>query len=208
MFYHALWAYLYNTRRGVIMSEISKIEAFETIKEILVEVLEADEDEITLETALQDLDMESLDFLDLSFKIEQKYQIKFPEREIANLGSILGEKRMEVIEELAAQANAISFSDNDKEAFNDMDFHEIVAKANELYDTSLRSGDIEKGNQALREKIIEHLHDLGFVSAVTEFENINDFSIDDTPWNMQAKVFKIFTVQMLVDFVCEAAVVS
>ena len=61
---------------------------FEKTKEIVMEVLDVDSDEVEPDSSLiDDLGAESIDFLDLSFKIEKEFGVKFPEREIGQLGS-------------------------------------------------------------------------------------------------------------------------
>ena len=52
---------------------------FESVREILAEALGADEDEITLSASLTgDLEAESIDFLDIVFRLEKKFST--PER--------------------------------------------------------------------------------------------------------------------------------
>ncbi len=54
-------------------------EIFESVREILTEALGADEDEITLEASLTgDLEAESIDFLDIVFRLEKRFST--PER--------------------------------------------------------------------------------------------------------------------------------
>ena len=54
-------------------------EIFESVREILAEALGADEDEITLAASLTgDLEAESIDFLDIVFRLEKKFST--PER--------------------------------------------------------------------------------------------------------------------------------
>lgn len=49
-------------------------EIYESVKEILEEALGADEDEITPEASLtRDLEAESIDFLDIVFRLEKKF---------------------------------------------------------------------------------------------------------------------------------------
>ncbi len=54
-------------------------EIFASVREILTEALGADEDEITLEASLTgDLEAESIDFLDIVFRLEKRFST--PER--------------------------------------------------------------------------------------------------------------------------------
>jgi len=62
---------------------ITEAEAFEKIKETLVEALGVDDDEITPEATLTgDLGAESIDFLDIVFRLEKAFDIKIPRGEL------------------------------------------------------------------------------------------------------------------------------
>lgn len=61
----------------------SKEEIFEKIKTCLVEALGVDEDEVTPEaTLVGDLGAESIDFLDIVFRLEKAFNIKIPRGEL------------------------------------------------------------------------------------------------------------------------------
>lgn len=54
-------------------------EVFEKVREALVDALGVDEDEVTSEaTLVGDLGAESIDFLDIVFKLERAFDIKIP----------------------------------------------------------------------------------------------------------------------------------
>src|SRR5437899_6910005 len=53
------------------------------VTQVLVEALNADEDDITPESTLQgDLGAESIDFLDIVFRLEREFGIKIPRGEL------------------------------------------------------------------------------------------------------------------------------
>ena len=61
----------------------SKEEIFDKIKNALVEALGVDEDEVTPEaTLVGDLGAESIDFLDIVFRLEKAFNIKVPRGEL------------------------------------------------------------------------------------------------------------------------------
>lgn len=61
----------------------SKQEIFDKIKSCLVEALGVDEDEVTPEaTLVGDLGAESIDFLDIVFRLEKAFNIKVPRGEL------------------------------------------------------------------------------------------------------------------------------
>jgi acyl carrier protein len=57
-------------------------EVFEQVQEVLVDTLGVDEDEVTPEAKLiSDLGAESIDFLDITFKLEKAFNVKIPRGE-------------------------------------------------------------------------------------------------------------------------------
>jgi len=62
---------------------MSDNEVFEKVKETLVEALGVDDDEVTPEASLTaDLGAESIDFLDIVFRLEKAFGIKIPRGEL------------------------------------------------------------------------------------------------------------------------------
>ncbi|HAU36963.1 MAG TPA: acyl carrier protein [Phycisphaerales bacterium] len=62
---------------------MSETDVFEKVKETLVDALGVDEDEVTPEATLTgDLGAESIDFLDIVFRLEKAFSIKIPRGEL------------------------------------------------------------------------------------------------------------------------------
>lgn len=58
-------------------------EIFEKVSAVLVEALNVDDDDVTMQATLQgDLDAESIDFLDIVFRLEREFNIKIPRGEL------------------------------------------------------------------------------------------------------------------------------
>jgi acyl carrier protein len=62
---------------------MSEEEVFEKVQEALVDALGVDDDEVTPEAKLTaDLGAESIDFLDITFRLEKAFDIKIPRGEL------------------------------------------------------------------------------------------------------------------------------
>lgn len=62
---------------------MSRDEIFEKVQEVLIDALGADDDEVTPEATLMgDLGAESIDFLDIVFRLEKAFGIKVPREEL------------------------------------------------------------------------------------------------------------------------------
>ena len=65
------------------MAVISRDEIFDKVKDVLENALGADAEDVTMDATLQgDLGAESIDFLDISFKLEQEFDIKIDQGEL------------------------------------------------------------------------------------------------------------------------------
>lgn len=65
------------------MTMATEAEIFDKVQESLVEALGVDEDEVTPEATLMgDLGAESIDFLDIFFRLEKAFDIKIPRGEL------------------------------------------------------------------------------------------------------------------------------
>jgi len=65
------------------MPTMSKDEILEKVKETLVDALSVEEDEVTEDAKLTgDLGAESIDFLDIVFRLEKTFGIKIPQDEL------------------------------------------------------------------------------------------------------------------------------
>jgi acyl carrier protein len=69
---------------------ITRDEIFEQIKELLVDALGVDDDEVSPKATLMgDLGAESIDFLDIVFRLEKAFSIKIPREELFPIENIL-----------------------------------------------------------------------------------------------------------------------
>jgi acyl carrier protein len=62
---------------------MSRDEVFEKVREVLVDALGVDDDEVTADATLMgDLGAESIDFLDIVFRLEKAFGMKVPREEL------------------------------------------------------------------------------------------------------------------------------
>lgn len=69
---------------------MSRNEIFQEVQEVLVDALGVDNEEVTSEATLMgDLGAESIDFLDIVFRLEKAFQIKIPREELFPAESLM-----------------------------------------------------------------------------------------------------------------------
>ncbi|MFH1746937.1 MAG: acyl carrier protein [Planctomycetota bacterium] len=65
------------------MPEMNRDEIFEKVQQTLIDALSVEEDEVTETATLTgDLGAESIDFLDIVFRLEKTFDIKIPQEEL------------------------------------------------------------------------------------------------------------------------------
>ena len=65
------------------MPTLSREEIFEEVRQTLMDALSVEEDEVSEEAVLtSDLGAESIDFLDIVFRLEKAFTIKIPQEEL------------------------------------------------------------------------------------------------------------------------------
>ncbi|MHC4482232.1 MAG: acyl carrier protein [Planctomycetota bacterium] len=69
---------------------MSRDEIFQEVQEVLVDALGVDDDEVTAEATLMgDLGAESIDFLDILFRLEKAFGMKIPREELFPAESLM-----------------------------------------------------------------------------------------------------------------------
>jgi len=69
---------------------MSRDEVFQKVQEVLVDALGVDEDEVTADATLMgDLGAESIDFLDIVFRLEKAFGMKVPREELFPVEGLL-----------------------------------------------------------------------------------------------------------------------
>ena len=69
---------------------MSRDEIFQEVQEVLIDALGVDDDEVTAQaTLMADLGAESIDFLDIVFRLEKAFGIKIPREELFPAESLM-----------------------------------------------------------------------------------------------------------------------
>ena len=62
---------------------------FEKVRDIIVDQLDADENDVTLESSIiDDLGADSLDVVDLVMSIEEEFDVEIPDEEVENIKTV------------------------------------------------------------------------------------------------------------------------
>ena len=68
---------------------MAKEEIFDKLKELVVDQLGVDEDEVTMEASMQDdLGADSLDLVDLVMSVEEEFGVKVADEDLENIKTV------------------------------------------------------------------------------------------------------------------------
>lgn len=184
------------------MPNLDREAVFEKTREILVDTLGVDHDEVTPEASLIfDLGAESIDFLDISFRLEKAFGIKFPTRQLGQVAEVAKSARMDTICQLLEKQYQIKITESEKEELADLDTTVIIDRIEDRHNIKLESKTVEGGIQMVANGIMEHLRSLGFNISSSDPRNIIEVTMEDNPATIQEKVSRLLTVDSLVDLV-------
>lgn len=185
------------------MSENSNV--FEMMQEILADALGVDPSEVEMQSRLMaDLGAESIDVLDISFRIEEEYDVALPTKDWTELFSQnSGQLEASELAECLNQDFGIELSDEECERFADKPLVEILDDVQARHGIEItqehRLRYAELGTKALLEGFGELLHttiDGATRDAINEAASRCGFD-EQFWWNLS----NVMTVERLVDFV-------
>jgi acyl carrier protein len=67
---------------------VKALKVFSKIREIVVDQLGVEEDEVTLETSFEDLNADSLDIVELIMALEEEFGIEIPDEDAEKLTTV------------------------------------------------------------------------------------------------------------------------
>ena len=68
---------------------MAKVEIFDKLKELVVDQLGVEEDEVTMEASMQDdLGADSLDLVDLVMSVEEEFGVKVADEDLENIKTV------------------------------------------------------------------------------------------------------------------------
>ncbi|MCG8336484.1 MAG: acyl carrier protein [Proteobacteria bacterium] len=177
-------------------------EIYEKMKEIIIDVFGVDDDEVLPEASLvDDLGAESIDFLDLSFRIEKEFGVRFPENEIADLADQSRQNRFAIINEMLKEDHHIELNEEEADVFSQLELSEILDRVREKHNVVVSNAEIEKANERFVIQMANHLNSFGVDIDLQKNANLSSSAIELDPMQLRAEIVPEFTVQFLVDFV-------
>ena len=178
-------------------------EVFEGVRKILADSLEIDEGNITMDSSLNyDLGAESVDFLDISFRIDSEFDVELPNRELGQIAETINTLKIEEVNSLLARSVNSSLSEEEKKSLAILGIDSIFEKIKESHNVDGDKDLIEETAQGVIQRCIEHLKKLGFDIPEQKVMEIKGDLIEGVdPPNLLQKIMGMYSVRSLVSYI-------
>lgn len=176
-------------------------EVEETLKQILVDALGVEQDRIVPEASLvHDLGVESIDFLDIGFRVQQTFGVDLPNKAIQE--KALNWRNLGALISLLKDRYSVEITPEDLKQFRTMGIGEVLRRVAEKEKITLQNGETEKVAEELVERLVKEIEAVGFKPTLIDRAEINRLLLQNlnSPKIVEG-MLRLFSVGSLMDFV-------
>ena len=181
----------------------SRGEVEQTLQEILMDALGVEEENIRSEVSLvHDLGAESIDLLDIGFRVYQTFGVELPTKAIQN--SVLGWRNMGELTQILEERYGVRVTRKEIEQFHMMGIPGVLNWVAEQKGIAIQNGEAEKVAEELADRLAREVESVGFKASMIDkggivkllLENLNSPKIREG-------MIRLFSVGAMVDFITE-----
>lgn len=178
-------------------------EVEKALKEILVDALGVEEQKIVPDASLvHDLGVESIDFLDIGFRVQQTFGVELPNkilqdkalrwRNLGELGGILKDRY------------GVQVTSEEIRQFRGMGIPDILHWVSQKQSITFQNGEAEEVAAELVERLVKEIEGVGFKASFFDREEIQNVMLQNlnSPQIIEA-MLRLFSVASLVDFIAD-----
>ena len=183
----------------------TKAEVETALKEILIDALDVDEGRVVPDASLvYDLGAESIDFLDIGFRVQQMFGVELPNKAIQDRA--LNWRNLSGLHEILEGRYGAKVTREDVKKFQTMGIPEVLSCLEESQGIAVKNGDAEVLAGELAGKLAREVESIGFKASLTEQEAITKLLLENlnSPQILEG-MLRLFRVGALVDFITARA---
>jgi acyl carrier protein len=176
-------------------------EVEKTLKEILIDALGVDKSRIVPGASLvHDLGAESIDFLDIGFRVQQTFGVELPNRAIQD--KALSWRNMGEFTRILQERYGIRITSDEMRQLHTMGIPEVLQRLAQKQDVTVRNGEAEKVASELADRLAREVESIGFKASLIDREGISKLLLQSlsSPKIIEG-MLRLFTVDSLVDFI-------
>lgn len=181
----------------------SRGEVEQTLQEILMDALGVEEENIRSEVSLvHDLGAESIDLLDIGFRVHQTFGVELPTTAIQD--SALSWRNMGELTQILEKRYGVRVTPEEIKQFHMMGIPGVLNWVAEQKGIAIQNGEAEKVAEELADRLAREVESVGFKASMIDkgglvkllLENLN------SPKIMEGMI-RLFSVGAMVDFITE-----
>jgi acyl carrier protein len=181
----------------------SRGEVEQTLQEILMDALGVEEENIRSEVSLvYDLGAESIDLLDIGFRVHQTFGVEFPTTAIQD--SALSWRNMGELTQILEKRYGVRVTLKEIKQFHVTGIPGVLHWVAEQKGIAIQNGEAEKVAEELADRLAREVESVGFKASMIDkggmvkllLENLN------SPKIMEG-IIRLFSVGAMVDFITE-----
>ncbi len=181
----------------------SRGEVEQTLQEILMDALGVEEENIRSEVSLvHDLGAESIDLLDIGFRVHQTFGVELPTTAIQD--SALSWRNMGELTQILEKRYGVRVTPEEIKQFHMMGIPGVLNWVAEQKGIAIQNGEAEKVAEELADRLAREVESVGFEASMIDkggivkllLENLNSPKIREG-------MIRLFSVGAMVDFITE-----
>lgn len=176
-------------------------EVEKALKEILVDALGVDEERVIPEASLvHDLGAESIDFLDIGFRVQQTFGVELPNKAIQE--KAVSWRNMGEFTRIIEGRYQVRVSAEEMRQLHNMGIAEVLRWLAEKRGFTIHNGDAEEIAAELAERLVFEVESVGFRPSLINREDVARQLMQNinSPKIMEGMV-RLFSMGALVDFI-------
>lgn len=179
----------------------TKDEAFEALREILMASLGVEEDAVRLDASLvNDLGAESIDFLDIGFKVKQTFGVDLPMRVVQD--TIASWRNLGTLKELLENRYGVTLQPDEMRGFHAMGLPQVLQYLAQKHGAEVGEADALEIAETLARRLADAIEAGGMALATANGPSIANLMLENltSPKILEA-MLRMLTVQALVSFI-------
>ena len=179
----------------------TKDEIFEALREILMVSLGVEEDAVRPDASLvNDLGAESIDFLDIGFKVKQTFGVDLPMRVVQD--TIAGWRNLEDLKELLEHRYGVTLQPDEMRGFHAMGLPQVLQYLAHKHGAAVGEADALEISETLARRLADAIETGGMALATAHGPSIANLMLENltSPKILEA-MLRMLTVQALANFI-------
>jgi acyl carrier protein len=151
---------------------------------------------------VHDLGAESIDFLDIGFRVQQTFGVEIPNKPIQE--RVIQWRNLTALRELLEERYGAKISTDDVKHFLNMGVPGVLAWLKEKKGTATENGDAEALASSLADRLVRDVENIGFRPSLIDHSGVKGLFLENLS---SPKIFegmlRLFSFGALVDFISE-----